>query len=241
MDMVFLALRRAAADLFTSRMLSLMLWPLGIALVVWGLLALWFWAGWKLEVMEFLAATPLQDLMQWAGTEWLLAYAATVVLILLWLPAVYVTALLITAVALMPIIVNQVEARYYPGIERRRGGTLAGGVVNGIVATVIYVVAWVVLLPLWLFGPFGFLVSVLLNAWLNQRVFMYDALAEHADTAELKELRHGDAGPLYILSALLGLFYFVPLLNLLAPVYMGLAFAHYGLEGLSRRRSAVPA
>lgn len=241
MDMVFLALRRAAADLFTSRMLSLMLWPLGIALVVWGLLALWFWAGWKLEVMEFLAATPLQDLMQWAGTEWLLAYAATVVLILLWLPAVYVTALLITAVALMPIIVNQVEARYYPGIERRRGGTLAGGVVNGIVATVIYVVAWVVLLPLWLFGPFGFLVSVLLNAWLNQRVFMYDALAEHADTTELKELRHGDAGPLYILSALLGLFYFVPLLNLLAPVYMGLAFAHYGLEGLSRRRSAVPA
>jgi hypothetical protein len=241
MDMVLLALRRAASDLFTPRMLSLMLWPLGIALVLWGALALWFWGGWKLEVMTFLATTPLQDLMHWAGTEWLLAYAATVVLILLWLPAVYITALLITAMALMPLIVNQAEARHYPSVERRRGGTLTGGVVNGLVATVIYVVAWIVLLPLWLLGPFGVLVSVLLNAWLNQRVFMYDALAEHADAAELKELRHGDAGPLYILSALLGLLYFVPLLNLLAPVYMGLAFAHYGLEGLSRRRQAVPA
>lgn len=238
MDIVLLALKRAAQDLFTPRMFALMLWPMGIALLFWGLLALWFGAGWKVEIMAFLATTPVQDLMQWAGAEWLLAYAAFFLIVLLWLPAVYITALLITSIALMPLIVNHVEARHYPGIERRRGGTVAGSIVNALVATVIYIVAWLVLLPIWLFAPFGVLVSVLLNAWLNQRMFMYDALSEHADAGELKVLRHGEAGPLYLLSALLGLLYFVPVLNLLAPVYMGLAFAHYGLEGVSRHRQA---
>jgi CysZ protein len=238
MDIVLLALKRAAQDLFAPRMLALMLWPMGIALLFWGLLAFWFGAAWKAEIMAFLATTPVQDLMQWAGADWLLAYAALFLIVLLWLPAVYITALLITSLALMPLIVNHVEARHYPGLGRRRGGTLAGSVVNGLVATAIYVAAWLVLLPIWLFAPFGVLVSVLLNAWLNQRMFMYDALSEHADAAELAFLRHADAGPLYLLSALLGLLYFVPVLNLLAPVFMGLAFAHYGLEGLARRRQA---
>ncbi len=236
MDIVLLALTRAAKDLLSPRMLSLMLWPMGIALLFWGLLAFWFGASWKLEMLEFLAATPIQGWMQWAGAEWLLAYAALFLVVLLWLPAVYITALLITSLALMPIIVKHVEARHYPALQRRRGGTLTGSLFNGLAATTIYAVAWVVLLPLWLFAPFGALVSVLLNAWLNQRMFMYDALSEHADHQELKALRKGDTGPLYLLGGLLGLMVFVPVLNLLAPVYMGLAFAHYGLEGLSRHR-----
>jgi hypothetical protein len=175
-------------------------------------------------------------LLQWAGAEWLLAYAAILLILLLWLPAVYVTALLITSLALMPIIVKDVAARTYPDLAQRRGGTLAGSVVNGLAATGLYAVAWLVLLPIWLFAPFGVLVSVVLNAWLNQRLFLYDALAEHADAAEMKRLRREDAGPLYLLSAFLGLLYFVPVLNLLAPVFMGLVFAHYGLVVLARLR-----
>jgi hypothetical protein len=241
MDIVILALKRAAQDLLTPRMLALALWPMGVALLFWGLLAFWFGAAWKAEILAFLATTPVQDLMHWAGAEWVLAYAAILLLLLLWLPAVFITALLITALALMPFIVRHVAARCYPGLERRHGGTVAGSVVNGLFATSLYVLAWIVLLPIWLFAPFGVLVSVLLNAWLNQRLFVYDALAEHADAGELAALRHGDAGPLYLLSAFLGLAYFVPGLNLLAPVFMGLAFAHYGLAALARLRQGVPA
>jgi hypothetical protein len=241
MDIVILALKRATQDLFSPRMLALALWPMGIALLVWGLLAFWFGAAWKAEILAFLATTPAQDLVHWAGAEWVLAYAAILLVLLLWLPAVFITALLITALALMPFIVRHVEARYYPGLERRHGGTVAGSVVNGLFATSLYVLAWIVLLPIWLFAPFGVLVSVLLNAWLNQRLFVYDALAEHADAAELSALRRGDAGPLYLLSAFLGLAYFVPGLNLVAPVFLGLAFAHYGLAALARLRQGAPA
>lgn len=236
-----MALTRAAKDILSPRMLSLVLWPMGLALLAWGLLAFWFGAGWKLEILEFLATTPIQGWMEWAGADWLLAYAALFLIVLLWLPAVYVTALLITSLALMPIIVKHVETRHYPALQRHQGGTVTGSVFNGLAATAVYVLAWLVLLPLWLFAPFGALVSILLNAWLNQRMFMYDALAEHADREELKALRKGDAGPLYLMSILLGLLVFVPVLNLMAPVYMGLAFTHYGLDGLARQRQAAAA
>lgn len=40
-----------------------------------------------------------------------------------------------------------------------------------------------------------------------------------------------------MLAALPGLLHFVPLSNFLAPVYMGLAFTHYGLVKLDELRN----
>lgn len=236
MHPVLVALHRAARDLTAPRMFSLMFWPMGLALLLWGALAWWFGAAWKVEIAAFLAATPLDALAQWTGAQWLTAYAALFVLVMLWLPAVYLTALLITSVAFMPLIVGFVAGRDYPQLERRRGGTVWGSLVNSLAALALYLIGWILLLPLWLFAPFGALVSLALNAWLNQRMFLYDCLSEHADAVELDTLRHAGGWPLFGLSALLGALHLVPLLNLVAPVYMGLAFTHYGLEALQRRR-----
>ncbi len=236
MDSILRSLQRAALDLMTPRMFTLAFWPMLLSLLFWGLMAWWFGAAWKSELSALLDGTPLANLAAWMGVQWLTAYAAILVLVLLWLPAMYITALLITALALMPVIVNFVAAEHYPALQRRRGGSLAGSVVNGLVALVLYLLAWIVLLPLWLIAPFGMAVSILLNAWLNQKLFMYDALAEHADAAELQTLRHAGGWRLVVLSALLGLVHLVPVVNLVAPVYMALAFTHHGLDAVARAR-----
>ena len=241
MDIVLIALKRAAADLFTARMLSLLLWPMGIALLLWGGLALAFGATWKLVLIDLFTGTSVEAALAWAGAEWLLAYLAVILLVLLWLPAVYVTALVITAVALLPIVVEVVAARHYPTLARRRGGSLLGGLGNAGVATVVYLLAWLIFLPLWLFAPFGILLAILLNAWINQRLFFYDVLAEHADAGERRTLREARLGPLYGLAALLGLLAYIPFLNLLAPLYMALAFTHFGLAALARQRTEASA
>ena len=157
-------------------------------------------------------------------------------LVLLWLPAVYLTALLITSLALMPLIVGFVAARDYPDLERRRGGSFSGGLANALSALALYTAGWVLLLPLWLFAPFGAVVSLALNAWLNQRLFLYDCLAEHADARELAALRQRGGWSLYGLSALLGALHLVPLLNIVAPLYMALAFTHFALDLLRSHR-----
>jgi len=233
------ALRRAAGDLFAGRMLGLLFLPMGLALLVWGLLA-WFYGGaWQSDAMDMLAATPLQPFLQWVSGEWLLPYTAIFLLILLWLPAVYATALLITSLALMPVIIGHIGERDYPLLDLRRGGTVLGSIVNGIFAMSVYLIAWIVTLPLWLFGPLGLLMSLWLNTWLNQRLFLYDALSEHADAAELRALRREGGWPLYALSGILSLLHLVPFVGLLAPVYMGLAFGHYALDRLKTVRGGA--
>ena len=78
-------------------------------------------------------------------------------------------------------------------------------------------------------------------AYLNQRLFRYDAIAEHASAAEMATLFRNERGGWWGLGVLTGLVQFVPLLNLLGPVFAALAFIHYGLARLDqqRKRSAA--
>jgi hypothetical protein len=237
-DSVTRALSRAARDLLTARMLALIFLPMCLALLFWGGLAWLFGGAWRDALAGLLAATPLQSLAAWSGAEWLLPYSAILLLVLLWLPAVYVTALLVTSLALMPVIVGHIGARQYPLLDRRAGGSVLGSVGNGVYAMLVYVVAWVVTLPLWLLGPLGLLMSLWLNTWLNRRLFLYDALAEHADAGELRRVRGETGSASLTLSGILSLLHLVPFVGLLAPVYMGLAFGHYALDRVAAMRGA---
>ena len=100
---------------------------------------------------------------------------------------------------------------------------------------------WIVTLPLWLSVVLAPLLPVALGGWLQQRLFRYDALAEHADVGELPALFRERRGGLYGLGCLVALAYAVPFVNLLAPVFGGLAFAHYLLAALEKKRGAAGA
>lgn len=239
MSYVFEILRRASGDLFTPRVLSVMFMPMLVALTLWGGLAWWFGATWVAGLEGFMTDIPRPGWMNDMVTGWLTGFATYVLLTLLLIPAIYVTALFITAIVFMPILVKVVGDKHYPGLERLQGGTFLGSMVNGMVALVVYVLVWILTLPFWLLGPFGLAISVLLNAWLNKKLFLYDALSEHASGQELHRLQREGGWPLYLLAAILGLLHFVPVVNFLAPVYMGLAFTHYGLDTLDRSRRGV--
>ena len=102
----------------------------------------------------------------------------------------------------------------------------------------MFAVLWLLTLPLWMaFAP-GALLLVLISGWLIQRLFRYDALAEHADAAELQALCASSRGGFFLLGVLVSLTYTVPLVNLFAPVLGGLAFTHYALARLAVLRTA---
>ena len=238
MALIFQILRRAAADLLLPGVLSVMFLPMLGALAIWGGLAWWFGGVWLAGLEGFVAESLMPSWLGISMRDWLMGFAGFMLLTLLLLPMIYITALLITSLVFMPMLVGIVAQKHYPALQRQQGGSFAGSLGNGLYALIVYLVLWLITLPFWLLGPFGVVISVSLNAWLNQRMFLYDALSEHASAAELRQLRCDGDWPLYLLAALLGLLHYVPLLNFFAPVFMGLAFTHYSLAILARTRAS---
>jgi hypothetical protein len=71
----------------------------------------------------------------------------------------------------------------------------------------------------------------------NQRVYRYDALAEHGTPAEIAEVIARNRGELFLLGVALAIVGHVPLVGLAMPVYGGLVFIHYCLARLDEVRS----
>jgi uncharacterized protein involved in cysteine biosynthesis len=137
----------------------------------------------------------------------------------------------------MPLIVKFVAHREHPDLAMLHGGSVMGSVANAASAITIFASLWIVTLPLWLTGVLAPIISIALSAFLNQRLFRYDALAEHASRGEYSVIVAQNRAALYALGALLGLLYWVPLLNLAVPVLSGLAYTHFCLGKLAILRA----
>jgi CysZ protein len=234
---VLASLGYGLVNVFHPRMLWLMVWPMFVSLAVWVTAAWILWgrlALWIAEVLKQWAA-PVAG---WAPFD--LGTAATFIanfmLLVLFFPLVYLTALFILGIFGMDKMVDHVAAQMSPSPERRRGGGTVGSILNGIVSLAGMVLAFLGTLPLWLVPPLGPIAVLGILSWVNQRLLRYDALAEHADKAEMHRIFRERRGALYSLGLLLALAGYIPFLNLLAPVVFGLAFIRYLLGALIELR-----
>ncbi len=235
---IIAALAAAFRTIRHPKMLLLVLWPMLVAAGGWLFLGIVFWHAWLADLTGMLqAVVPASWFANGyaAGASHLLL---GLILFILLVMAVHITALLITAIFAMPAMVNHVAKRDFPELEEKKGGTFAGSLKNTLIAFAIYLVLLAVSLPFWLIAPLAAILPVLLTAWLNQRLFRYDALAEHASAEELRRIGGHATTPYVVLGAVAGLVQFVPVANLFLPVYMGLAFTHYCLGALQRVRAA---
>jgi hypothetical protein len=230
----------AMANVLHPRMLWLMLWPMLVALALWGSVALVLWARLALRVAQWLQQ-GLDYALAWTHLDLGAAalVAANVLLFLLFVPLVYLTALFLLSLFGMQQMVNYVAQRSYPSLERRRGGGIAGTGWNSLVAFLGLVLLFIVTLPLWLFPLLWPVIPVLVLGWVNQRLLRYDALAEHADANEMARIFRERRGALYLMGVLLALAAYVPIVGFFAPVVFGLAFIHFLLGALAAQRPST--
>jgi hypothetical protein len=238
MNAVAQALARAFAALSEPRILGLLLLPPLGSLLLWTLLAWLFWDAWTGMVRGALGLTAVAGWLADWNALWVVDYTAVLAVLAAILPAMLVTALLVTEIVAMPVIVAWVAQRHYPGLRRAGEAGVAGSLVNALGAVAVFALAWVLTLPLWLTGIGAFLAPLLNSAWLNQRLFRHDALSEHASREEMALVVERWRGELFALGLLLSLLLYVPLFNLAVPVLSGLAFTHYCLGRLERLRAA---
>ena len=237
MEEILDALGRALKSLLHPKMLVLTLWPMLLSMLFWFGLAWLFWGSWQEHLRLLSSEFGIEThLAQW-GFVWLAHWLVMALLISLLLPAIYVTALIFAAIFAMPVIVKFVAGRDYPHLEMKHGLTLAGSVWNALAAGLLYLVLWVITLPMWLI-PFGALVvPTMLSAWLNRRLFAYDALSEHASREEYTEVQKAGGGRMLVMGALLGFVHLIPILNFFTPIYIGLAYTHFCFAQLKLLRA----
>jgi hypothetical protein len=230
------ALARALRDLFSLSVLWVAVWPMLVALLLWLALGITFWATFSGWIAQGLDALGVQAWLTGVEPVWIANGIQALLHLLLFVPLVFLTALVITALFGMPALVRIVAGRDYPQLRREYGGGLVGSLWNAVIAIALFLALWVITLPLWLIG-IGVIVPFVAAAYLNQRLFRYDAIAEHASAEEMAALFRSERDGWWGLGLLTGLVQFVPLLNLLGPVFAALAFIHYGLARLDQRRS----
>jgi hypothetical protein len=221
---------RAGRDLLRPDILFQAIWPPLAAFLVWSIVA---WFAW-MPLAQWIA-TELPD---WQWLNWLGPWLAHVAVFFIFAPLIYATTLLLVAVFALPRMMAIIAARDYPDVSRQGSAAAAfwGSLANTVAAGAIFVAGWLLTLPL-LLVPGGLLVLPLFwAAWLNQRAFRFDALAEHALSEERKALVGRERGSLYLGGLLGALLAYVPVLHILALPYTAILFVHLCLGALRELR-----
>lgn len=225
----------ASRDLFRPGMLFQALWPPIASLIVWTLVATSVWTPASAYVE---ASLPDWSWLTGSGfADWL----ANIVLLMAFAPLVYFTTLMLLAAFALPHMMNIVAASDYPDIVRQGRGALMGSIVNTSVAGTLFVIGWLLTLPFILIPGVLLIMPFFWLAWINQRTFRFDALAEHATPPERDRIVRESRGPLYMAGAVSALVSHIPIVNFLAPAWTALMFVHLCLMRLrlSRREGTV--
>jgi hypothetical protein len=253
---------RALAYCLHPRVIGLSLLPLLIGAALSGLAYWLFWDAALAAVQAKLQGWSIVDaVLQWldrVGAGAVRAAFAPAIVLMVSLPAVVVMSVLLVGLLMTPAIVNLVAARRFPKLERRHGSGIAASLWVSLSSTLLALVALLASMPLWFVPPLILVLPPLIWGWLTYRVMSQDALAEHADAAERRELLRHHRLPLLAIGVMSGYLGAAPSLLwalnaitvVLAPMLIPLSvwlytlvfafgalwFVHYCLAELHRMR-----
>lgn len=262
MRAVLNAYGRALLSQLHGRILLLSLIPFVLSVVLWGgLLYLWLQPLVDSLQMLFIEHDMFKlsgSVLSTFGLGMLKTVIVPLIAMFMLLPLMILTALVFIGVAAMPAIARHVGGRHFPWLEKKRGGSLLGSFVTAIVSFLLFMLVWIVTLPLYALPPLALLVQALLWGWLTYRVMAYDALADYASEAERTTLMHARRWPLLVIGMVSGAAGSVPgllwmggamsvvffpflaafaiWLYILIFIFTGLWFQYYCLEALAALR-----
>lgn len=225
----------AFKDIFRPRILSIVIVPFLGSFIIWSLVtwALWDWIlslGFKLYnlgVMQRLVEilSPYFALTQ----DPLISVTAAAFIIVVIFPAAIITALLITSVVLVPILVNELRKTDFPTVLKK-SNSMFTGTGTTLSYSLKYFFSWVASLPFWIAIPFGALIiPYVLLAWFNSRIFAWEVMIEIASPEETRIFVKKNTKHLFILGLLTSILYYIPIVNFVAPVIVSAVFARYCL------------
>lgn len=242
---VGLAFKRALVTQLHPKMLLALLLPFFIALV--GAVVL-LWAFWT-PLTNWLDANALDWHYLNEFDQWLLAiglfsvklYLVPLLAVAILLPLSGILGLVIAAVVVMPIVLRHLEKREYVGVVRHGQFSTTYGMWNAIWVGVLFSLGWIVTMPLWLIPPLPVVLPIIWWAFAFTRMLRVDAVIEHANAQERKQIWRRHNRQYWLIGFVLALINLFPPAWLVLPVFSSLVFAHFSLEALRQLRQQAAA
>jgi len=221
----------ALVDSFRPKMLMLTLVSVALASVFW-LVVIWLSidplvsaATWALGYLglDFSTAALATDSAFMGWLKFILVPLA--VFGLLW-PIVATSAVLLAGLYVTPPVVNYLTEREFRGIQKKGDSGMVTSLWVTLKAVLVFLIAWLVSLPLWLIPGMAFVLPILLTAYLLMTVMRFDSLAGHATNSTSA----------WLIGLVCAFLSFIPPILLIMPVMSALAFTRHYMGVLQQVR-----
>lgn len=171
--------------------------------------------------------TMISSYLSWIPWEWLQTSGASVAAFTFAYMLFIITVSLLTSLYSEKLLIALAQKRY-PGVQVVGSANLSISLLLTLKASIIFLLLFIVTLPLLFIPVLGQLVILYLWSVLLKEPTVYDvgALFIH-DKKMLKEKKKKTR----ILAMLASLFNYVPLINIFAPVFAQILFLHHILGG----------
>lgn len=192
MRLLFSSFWRAVLYCLHPKVILLSFLPLLIAIGAAGLMAYLFWQSAQDALLSFLDASVfVNSLAAWlaaVGLPALKSMLAPLILIVVLTPLVVASTVLLVSTMMTPALVRMVADRRFPVLERRHGASFLASVGWALISCALALVATILTSPMWIVPPLVLILPPAIWAWLTYRVMAFDALADHASSAERQTL-----------------------------------------------------
>lgn len=236
------AFTRAFVSQLQPRMLLAILMPFLLILLGFVVLTWLLWTPVQTWLTQLLSSwNAFQSIDTWLislGLFSLKLYLVPLLALGVLLPLAGVLGLVLAAVLVMPLVLSHLQGRDYPDLQKRGSSVSAMSIWNAIWVSGLFVVGWLITLPLWIFPPFAVILPIVWWTFAFTRLLRVDSLIEHATADERKYLWQKLGRSYWALGLIIALFNLFPPAWIILPVFSALVFAHFSLENLRRLRAA---
>ncbi len=186
---------------------------------------------WFIRWIEFLFSWTNWPVIQ------LNSFIAIFLFVLIIIPMIYFSTLILTSVLLVPLLQKTIHKKDFPQLEPLGKGRLWPSLKNSITATIIFIIGFILGLPLFLIPGGQILWPLFLNAYVSQKVFPYDVLQDYATDEEIEFLLKNESDKFWSLGLVSGVFFYIPVLNFLTPSLIGLSYIFLSFDLLQKHRN----
>lgn len=242
---VRVAFSRALASQLHPKMLAALVMPFLVALLGAVLLLWFFWTPLKEQIALWLTQwgvfTEQPDL--WLVGAGLFAIKFFIVPLLTagaLLPIAGIAGLIVSAVVVMPLVLAFVQKKQAVPVHKQGQFAFSYSVGNALWVGALFIVGWLLTLPLWLIGPLALILPVFWWAFAFTRLLRVDSIVEHASAKERKILLARHNKEYWFMGMMLSLLNLLPPAWFVLPVFSALVFAHFNLAALAELRAEQP-